>query len=331
MIKKITFATVLTIFGAMNLAAQVNPVPTPVSTGQILQTAAPVSLETILIEAAKQSANYREAFKNLLATETKAFEQYGSGGEVKEQTNVESLFLVYESPKDKRVSSEVRNVVKVNGNLIPASESKSDEFYAELKKDKTLESELKRIQKEGSRYDKTLEVSGLTLNEAIILSENLRPYFDFQLTGKENYQGNDVYVVTYRQMRKSPFITLNGSTPANPSEPNLGFNLDVPNALKKNDVLLRGKFWIDAKTFQVRREERELGVQAESPILLVESVFEYQPSDYEILVPKHISLTTNEIKKKDGKYVAVKDTRVNFEYSKFKKSNVEVIILDEDK
>jgi hypothetical protein len=331
MIKKNTFAIVLTIFSATNLAAQIKPAPTPVNSVQVSQSGADVPLETILIEAAKQSGNYGEAFKNLLATENKVFERYGSGGGVKEQMNVESLFLVYESPKDKRVSSEVRSVVKVNGNLIPGSESKSDEFFAELKKEKTLESELKRIQKEGSRYDKTLEISGLTLNKAIILSENLRSYFDFKLAGKENYGGNDVYIVGYRQIRKSPFITFNNSSTANPSEPNLDFRLDVPNALKKNEVFLSGKLWIDAKTFQVRREERHLGVQAETPIPLIESVFEYQPSDYEILVPQRISLTTNEIKKKDGKYIAIKDTRVVFDYSKFKKSNVEVVILDDDK
>lgn len=266
MIKKITFATVLTVFGATYLSAQITPAPKSVNTGQVSQTAATASLETIITEAAKQSFNYRETFKNLLATETKTFERYKSNGEAVEQTNVESLFLVYESPKDKRVSSEVRNVVKVNGNLIPESESRSDEFFAELKKQKTLESELERIQKEGSKYDKTLEVSGLTLNEAIVLSENLRSFFDFQLMGKENYQGNEVYIIGYRQMRKSPFITLNSNAAANPSEPNLGFNLDVPNALRKSDVFLRGKLWIDAKTFEVRREERQLNIQAESPI-----------------------------------------------------------------
>lgn len=325
-----TFAVVMSALCATDFAAQVRPVPAPNNVEKVPHSAA-ASLATIVDGAAKQTESYRETFKNLVATENKFFERYGSGGEVREQMNVESVFLVYESPKDKRVSSEVRNVVKVNGKSIPAGESMSDEFFAELRKEKTLESELKRIQKESSRYDKTLEVYGLTLNKAIILSENLRPYFDFKLAGKENYQGNDVYVVAYRQTRQSPFITLNSGSSAGPGQASLDFSLDVPNSLKKSEVFLSGKLWIDAKTFRVWREERRLSIQTESPIPLVETVFEYQPSDFEILVPKRISLNTNAVKKKDGTYAAVKDTHLDLEYSKFKKSNVEVIILDEDK
>ena len=71
-------------------------------------------------------------------------------------------------------------------------------------------------------------------------------------------------------------------------------------------------------------------MQAETPVVILTNTFEYQPSEYEILVPKQISLVTNNIKKKDNNYTATKDAKITFDYSKFRKSNVEVIILDDN-
>jgi hypothetical protein len=248
---------------------------------------------------------------------------------VKEQTVVESTFLVYQSGRNEKVSSELRNITKVDGKLVPDSQKRSDQLLAELQKTTTLEKELEKLQKEGSRYDKTLEINGLTLSEAVVLSDNLRPYFDFQLAGTESFNGNDVYVISYQQTKKSPYISLNSNNP-NPGELSLNFRLDVPGALKNSDALLRGKLWIDAKTYQVWREERELTVQSPNPVVLLATTFEYQPSDYGILVPKQISLLSNLVRKNSNQYNAVKDTRVNFDYSKFRKTDVDVKIIDDD-
>lgn len=288
------------------------------------------TLETILSEANKQRQNYQEEFKNLLADEKKTFEKYNKNGEVKQQTVVESTFLVYQSSKDKNASSELRNITKVDGKILPDSQKRSDQLFAELQKTTTLKKELEKIQSEGSRYDKTLEVNGLTVSEALVLSDNLRPYFDFKLIGAENYQGNNVYLVSYQQTKKSPYISLNGNLDVKPNEPGFGFKLSVPGALKKSDAFLRGKLWIDAKTFQIWREERELTIQTPSPVALLETVLDYQTSDYGILVPKQISLLSNEVKKNSNQYTALKDTKVSFDYSKFRKTEVDVKVLDDN-
>jgi hypothetical protein len=287
-------------------------------------------LETILSEAAKQAQNYQEEFKNLLADEKKTFESYNKRGEVKKQTIVESNFLVYQSSKVSNINSELRNVVKVDGKLVPDSQKRSDLFFAELEKASTVESELEKIQKESSRYDKTLEISRLTLDEGVSLSENLRPFFDFKLVGTEMYQGAEVFVINYQQIRKSPNITLNEE--ANAAEGlRLDFKFDLPSALKKADAFLRGKLWIDAKTFQIWREERELTVQAAEPLVILKTTFDFQSSDYGILVPKQILLTSNTIRRapEENQYVAVKDMTVSFDYSRFRKTNVDIKILDD--
>jgi hypothetical protein len=294
----------------------------------------PISLETVVGEAQKQSENYRETFKNLLADEVKTFEEFDKNGNPDEKTTVKSSFLVYQSGKNAKSTAELRNVLEVDGKPIPDSQKRGEEFLAELDKQTTLESELKKLQKQSSKYDKTWDVYGLTLNEGSVLAPNLRPFFDFKLIGTENYQGNDVYTVSYQQTRKSPDITINEKEKSNNSNGDLKlyFNLDIPGALKKSDLFLRGKFWIDTKTFQIWREEREITAQTADPIVLLSNVFEYQSSDYGILVPKNITLTVFNAKKQKGsdKYSATKDTNISFDYSKFRQTNVDVKILDDE-
>ncbi len=323
MIKKIVYFGLFIALTAVCVFAQ-TPSPT------VSSSPVSVSLETILAEAEKQTLNYREVFNNLLATETKTFEKYDKNGDLKNRTVVESNFFVYQSSKDEKTSSELRNVLKVDDKLVPDSQARADRFLGELQKTKTVENELEKIQEEGSRYDKTLRVSGLTLYEAIALSPNLRPFFDFKLVGLDNYQGGEVYVVSYQQTKKSPFIT-NHEKQSKDKGLKANFDASLPGSLKKNDVFLRGKLWIDAKTFQIRREERQLAVQTAEPLVTMETIFEYQPSEYGIFVPKQISLLENSIKKNsEDRYGAVKNSRVTFDYSKFRKSEVDVQIIDDD-
>lgn len=293
--------------------------------------AADLALDQILAEAAKQTAVYREEFKNLLADERKTFERYNKDGELRATNVVESNLLIYQSPKNQNVASELRNVTKVDGKLIPDSQKRSDEFFGELEKTRTLESELEKIQREGSRYDKTLEITGFTLTEGLVLAENLRPLFEFQLNGRENYNGREVYSISFRQTRPSPYISINGRG-ASGGNASLNLdNFDLPGALKKSDVLLRGKLLIDASNFQLWREEREVTVQSAAPVVVLETTFDYQPSEYGILVPKQIAWTAYSVKRNSGenRFYSVKESRVVFDYSRFRKSNVEVIITEE--
>ena len=328
MIRKISYVAI-TIALTVAAAFAQTPMPTAQPSPQISPTPV-VSLETILTEAEKQTANYRETFKDLLAVETKTFEKYGKTGDLKDETVIESNFFVYQSSKDEKTSSELRNVVKVNEKLVPDSQARADRFLAELQKTTTVERELEKIQDEGLRYDKTVEISGLTLYEAIALLNNLRPVFDFKLLGTENYQSREVHVVSYQQTRRSPFITINEKK-SKEQGIKADFDVSLPGSLKKTDTFLRGKLWIDAQTFQIWREERQLAVQTATPIVVQETVFEYAPSEYGILVPKKITFTENSIKKTDNnnEFSAMKNTRVNFDYSKFRKTNVDVQIVDE--
>ena len=110
-------------------------------------------------------------FRDLLAAETKTFERYEKNGDLDDQTKVESNFFVYQSSKDGKTSSELRNVIKVDDELVPDSQARANRFLGELQKAKTVEKELEKIQDESLRYDKNFIISGLTLYEAIPLVE----------------------------------------------------------------------------------------------------------------------------------------------------------------
>jgi hypothetical protein len=287
-----------------------------------------LTLEEILLQTEKQTTAYQEAFHDLLANETKTFEDYDNNEKLQKQSLVEADFLVYQSSKNPKLSFEMRNVTKVDSQPIPNASANSDQFFAELSKTTTLKSELEKIQQTSSKYDKTFDVSGLTLYEGIILSSNLRPAIEFTLLGNETVEGNEVYLVGYHQTKPSPFILVNQKG-AELNDPGLEFQVDVPGDLKKNGVFLRGKLWIDTKTFQIWREERELTVKADEPLVVLKTDLEYQPSKYEILVPKQITMIFNQLKKKGGKYTAVKDTRIVFDYTNFRKTETDVKILDD--
>lgn len=288
-------------------------------------------LDVILRNAEEKTQNYREEFKNLLAEETKTFEVYDKKGNLKKSSVVESNFIIFQSAKDQDVTSEYRDVYKVDGKAIGDNQKRANDLINRLSMSSSAEQELRKIQNESLRYDKSLIISGLTLLQSPILEDYARPFFDFNLAGRDVINDSEVYVVEYRQKNPSPYILINEKKTPN-NKLSLGFNFDLPKSLNKSNVFLRGKLWIDVKTFQIWREERELTAQTANPITILKTDFEYQPSEFGILVPKQISLTNYTVKKdgKNNQISAVKDTKVDFVYSKFKKANSDVQIIEEN-
>ncbi|MEO6590255.1 MAG: hypothetical protein ABIP06_13230 [Pyrinomonadaceae bacterium] len=324
MLKKLLFVFfVLSAVSAFAQDVQTTPQPTPQPT--------PPTLDTILNKAAEQSENYRETFRDLLAVETKSFESYDKNGGIDESSEVESNFFVYQSSKDGKTSTELRNVIKVDGKLVPDSQARADRFLGELQKTKTVEKELEKIQDESLRYDENFVIYGMTLYQAIPLFQDIRSFFEFKLAGTENYQGRDVYVVSYRQTRKSPSITIDEKKSKVPGI-KVDFELNLPGSLKKTEKFLQGKLLIDAETFQLLREEREIAVQMPTPLVAQKTVFEYVPSKYEIYVPKRITFTDYNFKKGSNKnnFTTSRAAQITFNYSEFKRTNVDIEILDDD-
>lgn len=299
------------------------------------QTENQPDLKAILKNAAEKTQNYREEFKNLLAAETKTFEIYDKNGDVKKSSVVESNFIIFQSAKDQKVASEYRDVYKVDGKTVGDNQTRANDLLTQLAKSQSVEQELKKIQKESLRYDKNLLISGLTMLQSPILEDYARPYFDFKIAGRDVINNSEVFIIEYQQTKPSPYIVINGESSENEKISHtlfLNYDLDLPKSLNKSNVFLHGKLWIDAKTFQLWREDRELVAQIADPVVILKTDFEYQPSEFGILVPKQISLVQYNIRKKgkNGQISAVKNTQVDFAYSKFRKANSDVQIIEDN-
>ncbi|HEX8369520.1 MAG TPA: hypothetical protein VF604_13320 [Pyrinomonadaceae bacterium] len=332
---KLFFIAILTIFISTFAFAQrtvTKKTPTPKPTPTVSPTPAPtpaptpVTLEIILTEAEKQTQNYRQAFNSLLAEETKTFEEYNKDGEAKKRRTVESNFLVYQSTKNENLITEYRNVVKVDGKAVGDSNKRAEDFFENVLKSTSAETELEKILNESTRYDKTLNVSGFTLYQSPILAAHIRPAFDFRLNGQETFNGRKVFLVNYRQKAKSAYVLFN-ERPANTDKLYINYETELPKQIKEPNALLRGNLWIDAETFEIWREEREQTIQPEgagSPIIVLRAEFEYQKNEPGFVTPKKIALTDYGVRRKDEQLTTVKDTFVTFEYTKFTRSDVEV-------
>ena len=352
MIKNFIYTTIFVSFFGVGLFAQTprkSPTPssspkpseTPVNviTGggeqlpktdnfSMLLKSQPASIETILAEAEKQTVVYRENFNVLLAEETKTFEEYKKDGSVKNSRVVESNFLVYQSANNPGSIVEYRNVTKVDGKIVGNSEKRAEDFFEKVLKSSSAEQELKKIQEESSRYDKSLDIAGMTLNQAPVLAAHIRPAFEFRVIGEDKINDSEVFIVSYQQKTQSPYLIFNDDK-KKPDELWIGFDVNISGSIKEPNPLLRGKLWIDKQSMQVLREFRELTVQppgVNKTLVAIEMNLEYQKTNLEILTPKKITFTVYAIKAKDkGREVAaLKENKVIFDYTKFTKSDVEV-------
>jgi hypothetical protein len=334
MIKNLLFIAITTTsLNMVCFAQRVKPTPRPTVTATPLPlvtpspTPTPVTTDIVVAEAAKQAAAYRAAFNNLVANETKTFDQFDKNGAAKKSRSVDSNFLVYQSSKNADSATEYRNITSVDGKAVGDNEKRAADFFEKALKSTTADKELAKIQEESNRYDTTLDISGLTLNQSPVLADHIRPAFDFRLSGGDSVAGAETYLIEYQQKSPSPYIIVNGNDAG--TKLSLNFEVKLPGDLKDAQLMLRGRLWVDKTTFQIRREVRELTVQprgSSTIVTAIETEFEYQPSSVGILTPKTIALTDYAIKSKDkgNDITAVKDTKVTFTYTNFTQSGVDV-------
>lgn len=283
-----------------------------------------LSLNAILDKAESESRIYRETFKDLLANEDKTFEIYDKKGEVKKRRTVTSNFIVYQLQKSAGRIAEYRNVLAVDGKTLDKAGLRAQDFFEKIAGAESSAGELSELEKESLRYDEELFINGLTLFQALALVPNLRPLFEFTLDGRQVVDGAEVYVISYRQTRNSPDISLNSALNKPADRITLNFEIETDRDAALNERM-RGKFLIDTATFRLWREEREITVQPDDfsgPIVVVREDFDFQRSDFGLLVPKKIVHTHYRAKLRER--LAVKEAQVTFEYSKFTKPGVEV-------
>jgi hypothetical protein len=177
----------------------------------------------------------------------------------------------------------------------------------------SVSKELDRIDREASRYDLNYSVKGYTLNQAMALQKEVREAFTFEQAGRETIDGQEVIVVNYEQVRQHPQIQ---------------FNLTLPK-VKSHPPVYKGRLWLDARTAQLWREEREIIVhlpKVTETVAVMRFEFNYRPSKFKILVPRQIIFSTlGSIRRVEGKPpILSPGGRVRFEYGQFEIFDVTV-------
>jgi len=282
------------------------------------------NVDDIVNHAGQQTTAYIETFRNLLSQENKTFEIYGKNGEVKKRRTVASTFIVYPLTKDEKRIAEFRNVLAVDGKKLSDADSRAQDFFQKVVRAESSQKELEQIDKESSRYDEDFAITGMTLFQSPVLAPEMRPFFQFHFDGKKTLDGADCYIISYEQTKPSPGIVVNSKQHDYGKSYYQYYDVDVDREVELNSRI-KGKLWIDAATFQIHREVRNLTLQPEgasAPITAVTDEFEYQPSQFGILTPKLIRHAQYAVKTKSGS--AQKQVVVLMEYGNFTKPDVEV-------
>ena len=273
----------------------------------------PAELESLIRSAGLRVNEYRDKFKDLTADEEQETEEYDADGKLKRQRRVVSDLIIYQSQLDPSSMSEYRNVRSVDGRAVSKREERLVNLFGRLAKADSVKKELERINRESQRYNLNYGVNGYTLNEGLLLSENLRPSLKFTSAGREQINGRDVIVLQYQQVAYHPQLEFKLSS--------------LPKELKGSETRHRGRLWLDAETAQLWREEREVTLQHPSlsrPLLLMRFEFEYVASSFGILTPHRIVFSTYN----NGRTGADKmpelrlGGKVTFKYSGFRRFDI---------
>ncbi len=281
-------------------------------------------IEEIITNASQQATNYSEAFKNLLAEEVKLFETFDKTGKSKIKRTVGSTFIVYGLQNVEGQIVEFRNVTAVDGKPVGGTDNRAQSFFEKIAAAGNSARERQQLADESLRFDPDIRIIGVTLFQAVPLTPKVRPALDFTRLPDEMLGGRKVIVLGYQQTKQTPEIEINTKNAEGSGDAALNFYLDLklePPGTER----LRGTFWIDAETFQTRREVREIMAQPAgfaTPVVLSRTEFNYADSLFEILTPSSIVYTDYDLDRK--KFVSFPDLRVTFTYSKFSRADVEV-------
>ena len=296
-------------------------------------------LEQLLDKAEEQSQNYEKVFRNLSAEETKTKFYYKKDETLNDKRVIKSNFIVYQTPDGKRVR-EFRNVLEYNGKNVQRSDEKIGKFFEKLLSTKNTQKEYNRIKKEGTRFDGRTTEWGLTLGQRRPFRSYLREHFKFTVIKEETFVNSKVWKVRYEQTKPIPQISLNptkAEEKIRQQQKNRGvrFRTNYSGALRPTNVLMKGTIWLDQETARIWKNEFELlsnPTAISKPITTVKVFFEYQNSDFGILIPKKFKFTFFTVKGKNDKTLQVRlNSESIYEYTKFKEFETDVKESDDKK
>jgi hypothetical protein len=258
-------------------------------------------------------SDYRTKFKDLTAEEEQTVEEYDGKGKLKRQRRITSDLFIYQSQLDPAQTVEYRDVKAVDGVAIKKRDTRLLNLLNKSAKADSVKKEFERINRESRRYDLHYSMFGMTLNQGLLLSENVRSSFQFKLAGREQVNGHETVVLEYDQVLPNAEVAMKLSS--------------LPSELKGAETRYRGRLWLDAETSQIRRELREMVIVHPSltrALVMMKYDFDYVDSRFGFLTPQRIVISTfnNGRTGADGKPELLLGGKVTFTYGAFTKFDV---------
>lgn len=287
-----------------------------------------IDLDSFLLKADQATAEYKKIFTNLVAEELRTYDYYRRDETLEETRRIKSVFIVYQSPKNKLVA-EYRNVVEFNGKNVERKDDDIVHFFEKLEKADSAKEEYSRLIKEGNRYDGRSHVYGMTLAQAFMLNKFYRDFFAFTIAGPEKIEGRDVIVVDFKQSKQTARIRVNATEEELKQEPaGINFDTELASVFRPTNPRIEGKLWLDAETAQLWRAEYAVSIWPAAltkPVVSSTFVYEYQSSEFGTHLPRSLRIVAYRFNGKSEKdLVRTKSYAKTIEYSKFSKPDSEI-------
>lgn len=262
------------------------------------------NLDAFLDKADLETAAYTRTFKNLTAEEVRTLEYFKKDGSLDDTRKIRSVFVVYQSPKNNLIA-EYRNIIEFNGKKVERSADDIADFFGKLAKTGSSDEEVAKLRKEGNRFDGRSHSYGMTLMQTFVAHRAFRPFFEFRVVGEERIDGRESLIVEYKQIAHCPMIKANATDEEKRRSPyGITFDTELDSSLRPTNPRLHGKLWLDAETGGLWRNEFTVSIQPKgfvSPVVSSIFHYEYQASEFGILLPKRFSMVGHRFSGKGAK------------------------------
>ncbi len=286
-----------------------------------------INLHKLIKQSEGARINYSKVFKDLSSEELKTKIFYRSNGSIRDQRIIKSLFIVYESPFTRKIN-EFRNVLELNGKNVARNDDQLTKFFEKIEKtnsDKKLE---ENLLKESMRFDGDKYSWGITLSQISPFYEFMQDSFKYRIIGEEEVNNRKVVIIEYNQIKYSQYIQVNPTSEEQKQDDYFTSWTKIPNDFSPTNPRMSGRVWLDVETGQIRKNEFQIRINPKKvgkDFVVIEDVYEYQDSDFGILVPKEFTTTTFEIKgNNEANFTVIKSLESKFEYSNFTKITSEI-------
>ena len=270
-------------------------------------------LEELLGKANALCDKYRALFRDLTAEEKRVFELYDERtGKIKHQRQTVSDLIVYASLRDPNKFTEYRNIREVDGKPVKNQLERVEKLFERVTKADSAPKELDRITRESTRHDFDTQFTNFTIFNAAATYKELRQLFKYEFAGRERLSDQDLVVIRFEQIEFRKDL----------------FGLRHYEKLNVTGPLMRGQYWLDPQTGQVRREHHEIyfrdNVQPRT-FKAIEANYDFTSGEQGIWLPHRILFQYfNPLKSDKGFPVEMfLNVRVTHEYGPFRRFGVQ--------